>query len=50
LKPLNVEFEFKKQWEWTKTFERLWQHQLNRVKERAEARAASGKIEEEEKF
>ena len=25
--------------EWTKTFERLWQHQLNRVKERAEAKA-----------
>jgi hypothetical protein len=24
--------------EWTKTFERLWSHQLNRVKERAEAR------------
>lgn len=23
--------------EWTKTFERLWQHQLNRIKERAEA-------------
>ncbi len=23
--------------EWTKTFERLWQHQLGRVKERAEA-------------
>jgi DNA-binding transcriptional ArsR family regulator len=23
--------------EWTKTFERLWQHQLSRVKERAEA-------------
>jgi DNA-binding transcriptional ArsR family regulator len=34
--------------EWTKTFERLWQHQLNRVKERAEARAASGKVGEEE--
>jgi DNA-binding transcriptional ArsR family regulator len=25
--------------EWTKTFERLWQHQLNRIKERAEAKA-----------
>jgi len=25
--------------EWTKTFERFWQHQLNRVKERAEAKA-----------
>jgi DNA-binding transcriptional ArsR family regulator len=24
--------------EWTKTFERLWQHQLNQVKERAEAK------------
>ncbi len=24
--------------EWTKTFERLWAHQLTRVKERAEAR------------
>ncbi len=24
--------------EWTKTFERLWQHQLDRVKERAEAK------------
>lgn len=23
--------------EWTKTFERLWQHQLNRIKEQAEA-------------
>src|SRR5258708_2551088 len=34
--------------EWTKTFERLWQHQLNRVKERAEARATSLKIGEEE--
>lgn len=25
--------------EWTKTFERFWQHQLNRIKERAEARS-----------
>jgi len=24
--------------EWTKTFEQLWQHQLGRVKERAEAK------------
>ena len=23
-------------WEWTSTFERMWRHQLNRVKERAE--------------
>jgi DNA-binding transcriptional ArsR family regulator len=27
--------------EWTKTFERLWQHQLSRVKERAEAKQNS---------
>ncbi|MBZ5651746.1 MAG: metalloregulator ArsR/SmtB family transcription factor [Acidobacteriia bacterium] len=27
--------------EWTKTFERFWQHQLSRVKERAEARSKS---------
>jgi DNA-binding transcriptional ArsR family regulator len=27
--------------EWTKTFERLWQHQLNRIKERAEAKEKS---------
>lgn len=27
--------------DWTKTFERLWQHQLNRVKERAEAKQKS---------
>ena len=26
-------------YEWTKTFERFWQHQLLRIKERAEARA-----------
>lgn len=25
--------------EWTKTFERFWQHQLSRIKERAEARS-----------
>jgi len=25
--------------DWTKTFERFWQHQLNRVKERAEAKS-----------
>jgi hypothetical protein len=29
--------------EWTKTFERFWMHQLNRVKERAEAKARGGK-------
>ena len=27
--------------EWTKTFERLWQHQLHRIKERAEAKVKS---------
>jgi DNA-binding transcriptional ArsR family regulator len=27
--------------EWTKTFERLWQHQLSQVKERAEAKQKS---------
>ncbi|HUO17437.1 MAG TPA: metalloregulator ArsR/SmtB family transcription factor [Verrucomicrobiae bacterium] len=27
--------------EWTKTFERLWAHQLNRIKERAEKSADS---------
>ena len=25
--------------EWTKTFERFWQHQLNRIKERAEGKS-----------
>ncbi|HLJ91044.1 MAG TPA: metalloregulator ArsR/SmtB family transcription factor [Candidatus Angelobacter sp.] len=30
--------------EWTKTFERYWQHQLSRIKERAEAKAAAGKV------
>jgi DNA-binding transcriptional ArsR family regulator len=29
--------------EWTGTFERYWLHQLNRVKERAEAKSASEK-------
>jgi DNA-binding transcriptional ArsR family regulator len=28
--------------EWTETFERFWRHQLNRVKERAEAHVNSG--------
>src|SRR5271168_450098 len=27
--------------EWTRTFERYWRHQLNRVKERAEEKAAA---------
>jgi hypothetical protein len=31
--------------EWAGTFERYWQHQLNRVKERAEAIARRGSTE-----
>jgi hypothetical protein len=27
--------------EWTKTFERFWQHQLHRIKEQAEAKQES---------
>ncbi len=35
--------------EWTKTFERLWAHQLSRVKERAEAKTTGeNKTREEE--
>jgi DNA-binding transcriptional ArsR family regulator len=30
-------------YEWTKTFERFWNHQLQRVKERAEAKAVDSK-------
>ena len=30
-------------YEWTQTFERFWKHQLQRVKERAEERAAAPK-------
>lgn len=30
-------------YEWTQTFERFWKHQLQRVKERAEERAAASK-------
>ena len=30
-------------YEWTQTFERFWKHQLQRVKERAEERAAAQK-------
>lgn len=30
--------------EWTKTFERYWQHQLNRIKERAEAKVKLDKV------
>ena len=28
--------------EWTETFERFWRHQLNRIKERAEAQIEDG--------
>ena len=28
--------------EWTETFERYWRHQLNRIKERAEAQTITG--------
>ena len=34
--------------EWTKTFEQYWQHQLHRIKERAEAKALD-KIRQEKK-
>jgi hypothetical protein len=30
-------------YDWTKTFERFWTHQLHRVKERAEAKATDPK-------
>ena len=30
--------------EWTKTFERFWSHQLARVKERAEQKAAAARL------
>ena len=30
-------------YEWTQTFERFWKHQLQRVKERAEERAAASR-------
>jgi len=33
-------------YEWTKSFERLWMHQLSRVKERAEARSKERLSEE----
>jgi DNA-binding transcriptional ArsR family regulator len=33
--------------EWTGTFERYWGHQLQRVKERAEAKFASGRAKNE---
>jgi DNA-binding transcriptional ArsR family regulator len=37
-------------YEWTQTFERFWKHQLQRVKERAEERAAAkGSREDPEK-
>jgi len=36
-------------YEWTKSFERLWSHQLNRVKERAEAKVKERQSQEENK-
>ena len=36
-------------YEWTQTFERFWKHQLHRVKERAEERAAAQKDAEKTK-
>lgn len=35
-------------YEWTKTFEKMWSHQLNRVKERAEAKAKQAPAPPEE--
>ncbi len=35
-------------YEWTKTFEKMWSHQLNRIKERAEAKAKHGQNPQEE--
>lgn len=32
--------------EWTRTFERLWAHQLMRIKERAEEKAKSAPVDE----
>ena len=31
-------------YEWTRTFERFWRHQLARVKERAESPSTGGKV------
>jgi DNA-binding transcriptional ArsR family regulator len=36
--------------EWTSTFERYWRHQLNRVKERAEGKAAMIESERSKKL
>ena len=35
-------------YEWTKTFEKMWSHQLLRIKERAEAKAKAQSPQEEE--
>ena len=35
-------------YEWTKTFEKMWSHQLNRIKERAEAKAEPAQHPQEE--
>jgi DNA-binding transcriptional ArsR family regulator len=34
-------------YEWTKTFERFWAHQLDRIKERAEAKSLERLLKEE---
>jgi len=35
-------------YEWTKTFEQFWGHQLNRVKERAETKAREREVKSNE--
>jgi DNA-binding transcriptional ArsR family regulator len=40
---LNAE-ELKPVHDWVKTFEKYWTHQISRIKERAEQKAASGSI------
>jgi poly-beta-hydroxyalkanoate depolymerase len=35
-------------YEWTKAFEKMWSHQLNWIKERAEARAKQAQNPQEE--
>jgi len=35
--------------EWTETFERYWRHQLNRIKERAEAATGAGPAPDSDK-
>jgi hypothetical protein len=35
-------------YEWTKAFEKMWSHQLDRIKERAEARSKRAQNPQEE--